>query len=82
MAISPKCFFFFSYEGAISDEAVFQAALEQGPKSVDFTKFVEWLTIELAMLCGLEDHVNAIISVEDAETFLMELSGFLREYGN
>ena len=69
------------YEGPLLDESVFQAALELGPSSPDFTRLVEWVSTELAGLAGLEDHVNAISDANDSETFLMELSGFLREYG-
>ena len=69
------------YEGPLLEEDLFHTALEHGPASSDFTRLVEWLTTQLAGHAGLEDHVNAISDPSDADTFLMELSGFLREYG-
>ena len=35
-------------------------ALDDGSKSVELTKVVEWATTELSGFYGIEDHVNAI----------------------
>jgi len=70
------------YQGSIaSTDESFSTALEAGAKSQDFTQLVEWATTELSKFYGIEEHVNAISDPEDCDTFLMELSGFLRTYG-
>ncbi len=39
------------------------SALEEGAKSIDFTKLVEWLTKELSGFYNIEEHANAISGV-------------------
>ncbi len=46
-------------------------ALEEGAKSVELTKLVEWITKELSGFYGLEDHVNA---VSGESTFCLRIS--------
>lgn len=58
-----------------------EKALDGGPKSVEYTGLVEWLSKELKTLCKLDEHVNAISSAEDSSSFLLELSSFLKELG-
>lgn len=69
------------YSGPMLNSDTFQKAIEIGPKSVDFTAFVVWLTTQLNCYAGLEEHVCSTTELSDIDTFLMELSGFLREYG-
>ncbi|XP_060558330.1 protein FAM98A-like [Ruditapes philippinarum] len=69
------------YTGEILQEEVLQRALEDGPCSLDYTNLVSWLTHQLKDFCSLQESVNAITGPDDASNFLMELSGFLREYG-
>ncbi|XP_014282273.1 protein FAM98B [Halyomorpha halys] len=63
------------------DEASLRKVVEEWPVSIEFTKLVEWLTKELQYFCNLEEHVNAISISEDASSFLLELSSFLKELG-
>lgn len=55
--------------------------MDGGPKSVEYTGLVEWLSKELKILCKLDEHVNAVTSAEDSSSFLLELSSFLKELG-
>lgn len=55
--------------------------MDGGPKSVEYTGLVEWLSKELKALCKLDEHVNAVSSAEDSSSFLLELSCFLKELG-
>lgn len=66
------------YPGSL-DPNVFNKALLEGPKSVEFTKLVEWLTKELQVLLKLEGYVNAISNADESSSFLLELSSFLKE---
>ena len=75
-----KCYFYFSYNEF--DEVSIKAAVEIGPKSIEYTKAVEWLTKELQYFCKLDEHVNAITCPDDSVTFLIELSTFLKELGD
>lgn len=70
-----------SYEGPLSEEAVFAKAIEGGAKSLDFTKLVHILAEELKNLCHLEETVNMINDPDDSSSFLLELSSFLKELG-
>jgi hypothetical protein len=58
-----------------------EKALDGGPKSLEYTGLVEWLSKELKTFCKLDEHVNAISSSEDSSSFLLELSSFLKELG-
>nr|CAD7428349.1 unnamed protein product [Timema monikensis] len=70
-----------SYAGPMLEEGGLEKALEGGPKSVEYTALVEWLSKELKSLCKMEEHVNAIMSPEDSSSFLLEVSSFLKELG-
>ncbi|XP_039278746.1 protein FAM98A [Nilaparvata lugens] len=63
------------------DENMWKKAVAEGPKSVTYTKLVEWLSKELQVLCNLDEHVNQITSPEDSSSFLLEVSSFLKEIG-
>lgn len=63
------------------DEISLKEAILGGPKSIHFTKIVEWVSKELQVLYKLDEHVNAITSSDDSSSFLMELSSFLKELG-
>nr|CAD7608406.1 unnamed protein product [Timema genevievae] len=69
------------YAGPMLEEGGLEKALEGGPKSVEYTALVEWLSKELKSLCKMEEHVNAIVSPEDSSSFLLEVSSFLKELG-
>lgn len=69
------------YEGPILEEGGLSRALEGTTKSPEFRKAVVWLAAELKTLCKLDEQVNDISSVEDAASFLLELSSFLKEIG-
>ncbi|CAG5136390.1 unnamed protein product, partial [Candidula unifasciata] len=68
------------YTGPLLDEHALSEAAEAGAKSVAFTQLVEWLVTQLAAFCSIDEKVSAIQGPSDSENFLMELSGFLREF--
>ena len=42
------------------EEDIFNSAVDEGARSSDFTKLIEWITNELAAFTGIEDKVNTI----------------------
>ncbi len=69
----------FRYEEL--DASTLAKAINDGPKSIAYTKLVEWITKELQILYSLDEHVNAITTPDDSSSFLLELSSFLKEIG-
>ncbi|KAK9510079.1 hypothetical protein O3M35_004940 [Rhynocoris fuscipes] len=63
------------------DETGLRAAVAEGPLTIEYTKCVEWLSKELQYFCKLDEHVNAISSEDDIQSFLLEVSSFLKELG-
>ncbi|XP_001943023.1 protein FAM98A [Acyrthosiphon pisum] len=59
----------------------FRKSINGGPKSIKYTQLVEWITKEIQILLGLEEHVNSISSEADSSSFLLEVSSFLKESG-
>ncbi|RUS69331.1 hypothetical protein EGW08_022906 [Elysia chlorotica] len=68
------------YTGPLLEEGALKAAAQDGASSVELTQLVEWIVDQLSKYCGIDEKVSAIQSPEDASNFLMELSGFLREF--
>ncbi|CAN8032133.1 unnamed protein product, partial [Ixodes persulcatus] len=66
------------YDGPFANEDVFTKEIEDS-KSIKFTELVSWLSVELNKLANMEDRVNPITDVEDWNTFLLEMSAFLKE---
>lgn len=62
-------------------EGGLEKALESSTKSPEFVKAVVWLASELKALCKLDEQINDFSSSEDAASFLLELSSFLKEIG-
>ncbi|KAL1481445.1 hypothetical protein MTO96_015598, partial [Rhipicephalus appendiculatus] len=60
------------------NEELFAKEIEEA-KSVKFTGLVAWLSTQIKSLCNMEEHVNAITDLDDWNTFLLELSAFLKE---
>ena len=62
--ISPSYIFFFfffvRYTGPLLDEAALSTALDDGPRSLEYTSLVSWLSSELQSFCGLQENVNPI----------------------
>lgn len=56
-------------------------ALKLGAKSPDFTSLVSWFAEQLATFVDIDETVHATTSVDDASSFLLELSFFLKEIG-
>ena len=52
--------YYFRYEGPLSEEGVLEKAVNEGPRSIQYTQLVEWITKELKEFTGLEDYVSAI----------------------
>ncbi|KAK4873022.1 hypothetical protein RN001_015051 [Aquatica leii] len=69
------------YKGSLESENQLSDALENGAKSIEFTRLIGFLTTELRELCSLDECVTPITAPEDSITFLMELSSFLNELG-
>lgn len=63
------------------EEGSFDKALEEGQRSPEFTHVVSWLTVKLQEFLDLIEHVNPITDPDDSDTFMLELSAFLREIG-
>ncbi|GLV45566.1 uncharacterized protein CBL_02586 [Carabus blaptoides fortunei] len=69
------------YEGPLKDKAKLLVSIAGGPKDIEFTKFVSYLSNLLRQLCNIDEHVNEIKGPEDSISFLLELSSFLKELG-
>uniref|UniRef100_T1JGC5 Protein FAM98A n=1 Tax=Strigamia maritima TaxID=126957 RepID=T1JGC5_STRMM len=67
------------YTGPLVENEAFKKAIEEGAKSVEYTKLIEWLSMELKVLSKLDDQVNAITTPEDSSSFVLEVSSFLKE---
>ncbi|KAL8611032.1 hypothetical protein ACOMHN_042648 [Nucella lapillus] len=69
------------YTGPGGGDEELSKATEGGPSSTAFTQLVEWLVQHIGDLCGLDERVHAIRDSSESSNFLLEVSGFLREYG-
>ncbi|XP_043281580.1 protein FAM98A [Venturia canescens] len=69
------------YDGPALTPEKLSDALDKGPKSVDFSSLVAWLADQLVLFGELDERVHATTSPEDASSFLLELSLFLKELG-
>lgn len=72
---------FCRYTGPLLNYEKFCEALEVGPKSVEFTGLVAWIAEQISLLSKLDESVHSTTSQEDASSFLLELSSFLKELG-
>lgn len=61
------------------EEGRLEKAIEGGAKSLEYTELVAWLSQELKRFLKLDDHVHPTTSPDDASSFLLELSSFLKE---
>uniref|UniRef100_A0A182UF55 Protein FAM98A n=1 Tax=Anopheles melas TaxID=34690 RepID=A0A182UF55_9DIPT len=64
------------YEGPFLDQNYASTAVFAGPQSGEFQDIVVWLTEEIRILGKLDERVG---KSEDASSFIMELSAFLKE---
>ncbi|RLU23214.1 hypothetical protein DMN91_003417 [Ooceraea biroi] len=69
------------YTGPVLDSDKLSQALQGGAKSPDFTGLVAWFTEQLATFIDIDETVHATTSGDDASSFLLELSFFLKEIG-
>ncbi|XP_050451177.1 protein FAM98A isoform X1 [Cataglyphis hispanica] len=69
------------YTGPMLDADKISHALKLGAKSPDFTSLVSWLAEQLATFIDIDETVHATTSADDASSFLLELSFFLKEIG-
>ncbi|KAL6437009.1 hypothetical protein ACFW04_004968 [Cataglyphis niger] len=69
------------YTGPMLDADKLSHALKLGAKSPDFTSLVSWLAEQLATFIDIDETVHATTSADDASSFLLELSFFLKEVG-
>lgn len=63
------------------DSSRFNQALQEGPKSIEFTSLVSWITSHIGAFGNIDETVQPTTAPEDANSFLMELSTFLKELG-
>ena len=71
----------FEYEGSIKHSDDLTKALEVGVRSIDYTQLVSWMSTELYQICGLEEQIHPVESEENINSFMLELSSFLKELG-
>ncbi|CAD5115842.1 DgyrCDS4780 [Dimorphilus gyrociliatus] len=69
------------YNGPLLEEQILLESVKNGAKSQQFTGLIEFLTKEISQLAGIDEYVRGIDSETDCDNFLLELSGFLREFG-
>ncbi|KAM0726467.1 Protein FAM98A [Formica fusca] len=69
------------YAGPMLDTDKLSHALKLGAKSPDFTSLVGWFAEQLATFIDTDETVHATTSADDASSFLLELSFFLKEIG-
>lgn len=60
----------------------FPIAVEGGPKNVEYTHLINFLTSEIRTLLSIDEEVNPINSPEDSAAFIMEITSFLKELSN
>lgn len=70
-----------SYTGPMLDPTKLRLALQTGPKSMDFTQLVSWLTNQIGSFSGIDESVQPTSSPDDSSHFLLELSTYLKELG-
>lgn len=68
-----------SYTGSIRGTEALKKAVAGGPKSIDYTGLVHFLSNGLREICNLDECVQATNSPDDSAHFLLELSSFLKE---
>lgn len=68
--------YYLSYSGSLTNNEDFQRALNEGIKSQEFRMLIVWLASEIKVLGEMEEEVR---SDDDVNTFMLELSGFLKE---
>ncbi|CAF3436590.1 unnamed protein product [Rotaria sp. Silwood1] len=75
---------FYCYTGQINNETKLEEVLKSDLKSEGFlpyAKLIAWLTQELNGFYSIGEFVQDINSINDISNFLLELGGFLRDYG-
>lgn len=69
------------YTGPVLDGEKLSQALKFGAKSTDFTSLVAWFAEQMGTFVDIDETVHATTSPDDASSFLLELSFFLKEVG-
>ncbi|XP_036149150.1 protein FAM98B [Monomorium pharaonis] len=69
------------YTGPMLDANKLSEALKLGAKSSDFTSLISWFAEQLVTFVDTDEIVHATTSADDAHSFLLELSFFLKEIG-
>lgn len=72
----PEFFSVFSYTGELLDPNVLAQAVTDDKVNIEFRNLVSWISNEIAGLGNLDERVS---KDDDLNTFLLELSGFLKE---
>lgn len=63
------------------DPTKLNQAVQDGAKSTEFTSLVSWITNQISSFGVIDETVQPTTAPEDANSFLMELSTFLKELG-
>ncbi|KAF7381887.1 hypothetical protein HZH68_015760 [Vespula germanica] len=69
------------YQGSLLQVDKMSKALELGPKSTDYTGLIAWLAEQIGMFIDIDEKINPTNTPDDASSFLLELSCFLKEIG-
>ncbi|XP_035728620.1 protein FAM98B-like isoform X2 [Vespa mandarinia] len=69
------------YQGSLLQVDKMSKALELGPKSVDYTGLIAWLAEQIGTFINIDETINPTQTPDDASSFLLELSCFLKEIG-
>lgn len=69
------------YQGPLLQANKLSDALELGPKSTEYTSLVAWLASQIGTFINIDETINPTHSPDDASSFLLELSCFLKEIG-
>ncbi|KAL2731981.1 protein FAM98A [Vespula squamosa] len=69
------------YQGSLLQVDKMSEALELGPKSTDYTGLIAWLAEQIGSFVNIDEIINPTHTPDDASSFLLELSCFLKEIG-
>lgn len=69
------------YKGPLLEDKKLSSALELGPKSTEYTSLIAWFAEQIRTFTDIEETIHPTSTPEDASSFLLELSCFLKEIG-
>ncbi|KAK2585215.1 hypothetical protein KPH14_009920 [Odynerus spinipes] len=69
------------YQGPLLQVDKLSHALELGPKSTEYTGLVAWFAEQIGTFINIDETIHPTHTSDDASSFLLELSCFLKEIG-